>query len=403
MTCKTGELVPKSSVFLFIYVCAFSPSRYYGGALSKTKFYEFLTSFFLYEMPLPVGAEVVVDCGALPGHGMLRAPVCARIVTVALTCADATALAQQGVAELERRVETCAGEAAYCTYTEADDRLVYWTYLRTLNSAAPDDVMVISEDGDTMLALMCTYYTRRHLRPAGRYPGRVYWRRSENIGRVLNSDGSKRDVTQPEWINTDVLAEQVDQFMVGLVQRQQFGVYLFCALALMCKNDYVEGFRGLSDCNLMLALLKHPDKATRMLSARVPDGGAEHAPHTVLIHAEAARDFIRHAYAIAYANRVSKKLYPVPPDDSIDVTMARVSWTLDKSVNAGRPQYRLAFPFLVASPNASNDEESLPVYGYEMEMVKDKDGKEKKRAFFSDRVLPQAWFGVRHAQPSANQ
>lgn len=113
---------------------------YYGkGGKAKQKFYEFITHYLLYEMPLPRENEcrIIVDCGALLGYGKLSRPVQALNRRREWSTkqqmdwgVDEYVAYRQPEATLEARffervIQACP-EADYYgeTYTEADDRLV---------------------------------------------------------------------------------------------------------------------------------------------------------------------------------------------------------------------------------------------------------------------------------------
>jgi len=401
--------------------CSFN-DIYYGGALSKRKFYEFICHYLLYEMPLPPTCQVIIDCGALHGRGMLRRPVRARIQHICDPGADRATIVQSlacateaGIENsLKRIVEDVPGEEPYNTWTEADDRLIYWVYKITLDAQNPRNVIIGSEDGDAMLALMATFPTRRVLRPANQPPGRVYLRRTQIIGYLVNERGVKNKVDQPEWIDTDCIAEYLDDAFGGLLcadvrnqddytSRERCDpVIFYCMMALMCENDYVEGLKGLTAVNILRGMIERPDLARESLFVRRPirsngkrpalDESAQ--PESCLVNAESARKFIKFCYSVAHQNRVSPKLYPVPSDEFLDSVLARMSWTLDKTVNAGRPGYQLEHPFL------SSPDTMLPVHGYEYREVRDEEtGRVKKRPKFASRVDRRQFYGVAHKDP----
>ena len=101
---------------------------YYGGALSKRKFYEFVSGYLLYEMPLPPNCQVLVDSGALPQCGMMLRPMQARmehLLAAEATVGDLRDAATKGITDkVKRVVEEVPGEDRYRTYTEADDRMM---------------------------------------------------------------------------------------------------------------------------------------------------------------------------------------------------------------------------------------------------------------------------------------
>ena len=207
-----------------------------------------------------------------------------------------------------------------------------------------------SEDGDTMPALMATYSTRRSLRPAGKPPGRVYWRRTQIIAYTADTRGVKTKVDQPEWIDTDLLAEYVEHTFCGLLSEGLLSaqshaklklsdpIAFCCLLELMSESDYAEGFKGLTSVNIMRGTIDRPDLARQVLSVAPRKKNANkrlivdeaRPPQTCLIHAESMRAFIRHCYSIAHKNRVSSSKFPAPCDEAIDAVVARISWTLDK-------------------------------------------------------------------------
>jgi hypothetical protein len=279
-----------------------------------------------------------------------------------------------------------------------------------LNEEAPLDVMIGTEDGDIELAAILSYHTRRALRPNGQRAGRVYIRRSQIIAYTATENGIKSPVKQPEWISVDHIAEYLDMVLGGLLadrmvtsdDHEDYGrcepLAVYCLLALMCKNDYSEGFRGLSAVNILRGIMSRPDLARRtvrvLCAPRHQENGNKRAlhlataPDTCLLSAGHMRRFVSHCYSEAHNNRVSPKTYPVPPDATIDAVTARISWTIDKLWNAGRPGYQIANPFLL------DQRSELAVYGYALD--DDEDGSKKKRARFTPQVDERLVYGVAH-------
>ena len=127
--------------------------------MTKRKFYESVTHYLLYEMPLPLGCEVLVDCGALPGHGALRRPVRARVAhgydrhetsiddlrrfaaVNAITEGNRT---QKSIAQ--RIVEYVPGEDEYNTY----DAFVYRFFLSLTVSLGTPRPMTGASSGSSM-------------------------------------------------------------------------------------------------------------------------------------------------------------------------------------------------------------------------------------------------------------
>jgi hypothetical protein len=392
---------------------------YYGGPLAKRKWYEFITGFLMYDIKFPPNCEIVVDCGALAGEGMLRKPVRTRYESNLGPDADWELFLdamKQGT--VRRIVEDLPGEIPYNTWTEADDRMIYMMYRSTVHPTHPTNYMIESEDGDIQLNLMTSFHTRHG---ACTRPKRVFLRRHEQIGQLIDEKGIKKPKKQYEWIDIDSNCRFVKHWLGGVLSRgindetdAEYAqrcdpIVFFCLLALMCKNDYAEGFRGMSARNLLRGTMNRPDLARRALDVQRPRYtekdtlAAAAMPYTCRLNAEAFYQFLNYCYANAHKNhRLAASQYPCPSPLTVYAVAARIGWALDKCVNAGRPGYRLSNPFMLHPLT------SRPVYGYEQVIVTEerKDGdavgqqqppKKRKKCIYTEfGVHPQTFYGVTH-------
>jgi hypothetical protein len=356
---------------------------YYGGKLVKQRLYEFICHFLLYDFPLPPYCEIWVDCGALPGKGHLSRPVRTRYHHPAL---QSNAPLDTWVQELQsgrikKLVEDIPGMVPYNgAYTEADDRMMYFVYWATLHQHKPTNCMVETEDGDAQMSLMCTYRTRMQCTPGDSRPKRVFLRRKEICGYALKPDGKKQTKKQPEWIDIDSTCRYVEHWLGGKLStglmdspeifkevQQCDPVVFFCMMALMCKNDYVEGLWGLKAPNIIRGAMLKPELARRVLRVQPPaeidplvsplDRARE--PFICHIHVPSMKEFLDLCYSNAHLNYRLQKQYQPPTPQVLHAFCARLSWTLDKCINAGRPGYVLPNPLL--THGAAN----LPVFGYQ--------------------------------------
>jgi len=325
---------------------------------------------------------------------------------------------------VQRVVEDVPGERPYDTYTEADDRMVYLMYWSVLHPINPTNCIVESEDGDTQISLMCTYRTRLMCGSNKR----IFLRRREGCGYRLGTDGRKVPVKQVEWIDIDATCRFVDIWLGGTLGYDAHDtkdpevlqqilhcdpIIFFCMMALMCKNDYVEGLYGMSAKNIVRGAMLRPDLARRALHVQYPTYSDElsdmekaRMPYSCRINVDAMYDWLAVCYSNAHTyHRVSRKLYPLPERQLIEAFCARLSWMLDKCVNAGRPGYRLPYPF------QCDPITRLPIFGYEWyedppdetEAEGKRDKPRKKRCVYTGKepvekhiVYPREWMGVSH-------
>jgi hypothetical protein len=257
---------------------------------------------------------------------------------------------------------------------------------------------------------MGTYATRSVLLPSGKNAARVFLRRSQVIAQLVDDAGIKSKVEQPEWLDCDTISQYLETVISGMLSEgvttaadyrkleRCDPVIFYCLLSLMTESDYAEGFRGLSAVNIIRGATTRPDLAREILVVNKPERDSSHkptldqtrAPESCLINAKAMRTFIQHCYSIAYENKVSASRFPIPNDETLDAICARISWTLDKCINSGRPGYLISNPFVTAA------DKGLPVFGYEMEEVYDEIEKTKKKlqSKFSKRVDTRPFYGV---------
>jgi len=310
----------------------------------------------------------------------------------------------------ERRIEDVEGEPPYWTYCEADDRLIFW-----IHRHAHSGIIVCSEDGDTMLSLMATHRSRAeagHLR-------RLYLRRMDRVGTLAD----RTPVKQSQIIDINRLADAMHTLFGGLMikgaerilhqlsdNHELDGVLLFCLLVLMRPNDYSNGFTGAGPLNLFRAAVARPDLCAKMLVVQTHDHEADgldkfKIPVTVLIQLEPFRAFVDTVYRQGYMLReradgymrpdIYESRYPRPDDDMVRATAARISWTLNKLCNGGRPLYKI--PLELRMERGTD----LPVFGYHQaeELVHDPVTSQvvKKRVIkHSERVAKRVYYGERH-------
>lgn len=158
-------------------------------------------------------------------------------------------------------------------------------YQATLNWKT--SVLVCSEDGDTTLAMMATYRTRMAcnvLQLGVAAPPRAYHRRTEQPGWLLAPNGKRTKIKQPEIIDTDLLAELVDNVLRGHVaaecrtnddleymEKHFDGAILYAFLTLLRKNDYSEDFKGVTAITILQKALEHPALLMRLVECNTPE------------------------------------------------------------------------------------------------------------------------------------
>jgi hypothetical protein len=355
---------------------------YYGGAgAPKFKFTQFVSDFLLKRMALPVGARLIVDCGILLGHPRATRPLQTRWaahgyesdVSVEFMCGDLVGATWNGcrLEQIEeaggasRVVEPVPCQDAYGTSSEADDRIIHWTY------AFRDqiDLVVCSGDQDTLLALMMTTRTRYEAFGMGQMH-KIWWRRANRP----NGDDDFVDIDDLSWTLRFYLGHLGRH--TGPAEQIPDPVVAFSALALLRDSDYTytgtdtargeSNFAGVSPVKLATLLLEKPQLfeglfvgTPRVLSSDGPMGEIHlERPVQVLISRLKFRKLVTELYYLGARgqprlNKVTGKpqcnpdgtvklfagrRYEMPSVEDMDATCARLAWVLDKFLNAGRPR-----------------------------------------------------------------
>lgn len=401
----------------------------YYHPIAKRKWYEFVCHFLLYEASIPRGKSLLICCGALAGT-MLRRPVMAHV--------DADGV--RTVQELEEHDPYWdldeRGNMVHRTYTEADDRILYWVM-----HYAPrgHGIMVITEDGDLTPSLMTTYRPRVEALARSGKMGRLLLRRTKHLGKLR--DG--QNVNEPQMVDIDMLAAHVEMLFTGILTdgatydgHWEYGidnsdpVLLFALFALLRKNDYSHELPRLSFTNIIRSAIQNPDLVRRLLHCTPPARYADlheelstpeaiqaylHMPRQVLIQWDAFYKFVHACYREVWRLRPrgikkdgkpsmradqSQKQAPVPSDEELRGKCARVSWTLDKMLNGGKRGY------VIPPELALSIDTKLPIFGYheiEIEIedltAQHEERRVRKRKIVDDapRVHPMKHYGVRQA------
>jgi hypothetical protein len=416
---------------------------YYEEA-PKIKFTQYVCEYLLHRFELPVGRRLVLDCGWTYEEGRLPRAVHVRWAARGaeddtngepLLHDDAARHTLERMREAggaSRVVEFLPGAQDYGAVVEADDRLAHWVY------ALQDrvEVVVCSIDQDTLGALMLTSQVRCELSltPRAEDAPRLWWKSrctSETV-----------DIDDLAWTLEHHLGYLLDpkapaEFHVN-------PVLLFELVSLLKESDYAyAGYHRVAaegeDSRSNPAILPGPGPRNtlrpllaadaRALFSRLVAGtpravrgirasARDHLerPCEALVSREAFRAYLRACFAEAYRERPvfepdgrtpkvarsgpnkgfemtrrdsDPKKSPALSPAEADAVCARVAWALDKSLNGGRPGYRLADECAVDAASGR------PCYGFES--YEPDSGAFRVRPAL--RVAPLDFYGVRQELP----
>lgn len=402
----------------------------YYHETSKIQWINYLTEFIATRMLIPIDCHVIVDNGVFK-NVKLDKPIliCNEFVgKIDMSNLEDSVMLEgdphpkiQNADDWIRKVTDLNNEPPYWTYGEADDRLIYWVYY-----FAESGVIVCSEDGDTLISLMATYRSRAQ----AHLLNRLYMRRLDHKAKLI--DGTP--VKQTQIIDINRLADFINTLFSGLIvcglQRilhrlpdnfEVDGTLLFANFVLLRDNDYSSGLTGIGPINIFRAAMNRPDLCAKMLICQSHDNNSEGSakfgiPLSILIQFDPFERFIKEVYDQGYTLRTRKdgkkrpdiyaKSYPVPPNEEIRASAARLSWTLNKLCNGGRPKYQI--PFELMKERGSE----LSIFGYAAVEVNQKSSngaekpdtkltdllkdKTKREIIRTKEVVKRVYYGSRH-------
>lgn len=411
--------------------CSFDNIYYAKNKQVKMRWVETLTRFLLYEMPIPLGKVMLLDCGVLDGQWFKR-PLVARITHPFGNQGVVDEAAVWEAARLDpgcvrRVVEPMADHPdQYWSYCEADDRLVLHVYHITV--CLKSNVIVSSGDGDTTIALVNTFRERRRiaregpierlrLGPGEKFPSVMHlMKRRHNL---WNATGERSSASDTLVIDADRLSLFIGSHYggvalsslvrAGLPARIIDGNAIFSFLVALRDTDYTHAYPCLSWSNVLETFEMRPDLLAEAFHTEAKTDQARLGVVTYLdcsIHVPSFIKFLEAAAGTAYDNGATQAR---PPSEEVtlskaaakrgdpptleDIWMshsgvyciaARLVWTVDKFVNAGLPNYCIPNPF------ARDQRNNLPLYGYEQRECPGG----RKRVSYSRSVNEREWMCI---------
>ncbi len=411
--------------------CDWEGIAYSADPRPKLRFYEALTRYLLFEMPLPPSCTLLLDCGVLDGR-WVRQPMRVRIAhpfdPLLVTDADVRAALQAGTPGVARRVEFATEHEAPTGFGEADDRMVYHVYDLTVRCRR--SVVVFSGDGDTDVALVNTLRVRRALQRSARpelralrvpddapLPAVVH--AMPRARQTTDPNGARRDFADTIVIDTDRLAEWLEVHYGGGALAAQAGRMhpgrvdggaMFSLLVALRTTDYTEAYPFLSLPNILEAHERTPRLLADALETHVVADPELCGPFTLIdcrLHVPSFRRFLAAAIAVACENGATRCRAPTeaprpsaaaarrgaPPDEAdrlmtlgaVDAMAMRLAWLVDKYLNGGLPGYELPDPF------ACHPQSGKSLYGYARTRPP---GADRDRIEFTQDVHPREWAAI---------